>query len=72
VQSELPPPSERPDRPDTDRERRRLERLIPLLVKRVLEAGMEKLADAPENARNLVNELKLPKEILSLLLSQID
>lgn len=43
-----------------------------MLVKRLLEAGLEKLADAPENARNLVSELKLPKEILSLLLQQID
>ena len=72
MQSELPPPSTNEPRPDGERERRRLERLIPLLVKRVLEAGLEKIADAPENARNLVNELKLPKEILSLLLAQID
>jgi hypothetical protein len=46
--------------------------LLPYVIKRVLETGLEKLAEAPENARNLVNEMKLPKEILSLLLSQLD
>jgi hypothetical protein len=82
VQSEPPPSVERPDsertprpepRPERgDRDRRRLERLLPELIKRMLETGFEKLSEAPENARNLVNELKLPKEILSLLLAQVD
>jgi len=69
VQSDPPPASERTE---TDRERRRLERLLPYVIKRVLETGLEKLAEAPENARNLVNEMRLPKEILSLVLSQLD
>ena len=43
-----------------------------MLIKRILETGFEKLAEAPENARNLVQEMRLPKEILSLLLSQLD
>src|SRR6185295_17898717 len=60
------------ERPDSDRDRRRLERLLPELIRRVLEAGIEKLAEAPENARQFVGELKLPKEVLSLLLSQLD
>jgi hypothetical protein len=82
VQSEPPPSVERPDsertprpepRPERgERDRRRLERLLPELIKRMLETGFEKLSEAPENARNLVNELKLPKEILSLLLAQVD
>jgi hypothetical protein len=42
------------------------------LIKRALETGLEKLAEAPENARNLLNEMKLPKEVLSLILSQLD
>jgi hypothetical protein len=75
VQSD-PPPSEerpeRPERPDGDRDRRRLERLLPELIKRLLETGFEKLAEAPDTARHLVNEMRLPKEILSLLLAQID
>ena len=65
-----PPPSG--ERTESDRERRRLEKLLPLLVKRILESGFEKLAEAPENARNLVSELRLPKEILALLLTQFD
>jgi len=67
-----PPPPPASDRPDSDRDRRRLERLLPVLIKRILETGLEKLAGAPENARNLVNDFKLPKEILSLLLAQLD
>jgi hypothetical protein len=61
-----------PDSDDRDREQRRLERLIPELVKRLLEAGYEKLAEGPENVRQLVSELKLPKEALSLLFAQLD
>jgi hypothetical protein len=69
VQSE--PPASEPA-PRADRERRRLERILPVLIKRVLEAGLGKLAEAPENARHLVNDLRLPKEFLSLILSQFD
>ncbi len=72
MQSDLPPTSERPEADRGDRDRRRLERLIPELVKRLLETGLEKLAEAPENARHLVNELRLPREVLSLLLAQLD
>jgi hypothetical protein len=75
VQSDPPPsaagPESEPGRAD-DRDRRRLERILPMLIKRILETGFEKLAEAPENARNLVQEMRLPKEILSLLLSQLD
>lgn len=73
VQSEAPPqspPSE--PRADGDRERRRLERILPELIKRVLETGLEKLAEAPENARHLVSEMRVPKEFLTLILSQFD
>ena len=73
MQSEPPPSSPAGERPDSgDRERRRLERLLPELIRRVLEAGIEKLADAPENARQFVGEMRLPKEVLSLLLAQLD
>ena len=65
--TERPPESEEPDR-----EQRRLERLIPELVRRVLEAGYEKLSEGPESVRNLIAELKLPKEALGLLFSQLD
>lgn len=62
------PPGER----DEKEERGRLERLLPELIKRVLEAGAGKLAEGPENVRHFVSELKLPKEVLTLLLGQLD
>jgi hypothetical protein len=67
VAQERPPESDEPDR-----EQRRLERLIPELVRRLLEVGYEKLSEGPENVRNLVSEMKLPKEALGLLLAQLD
>lgn len=76
MQSEAPPqtpPSEpREPRADGDRERRRLERVLPELIKRILETGLEKLADAPEKAQHLVSELKVPKEFLALIFAQFE
>jgi hypothetical protein len=63
------PPGERDER---DQDRRRLERLLPELIKRVLEVGYGKLSEGPENVRQFVSELKLPKEVLALLLAQLD
>ncbi|HYO96273.1 MAG TPA: hypothetical protein VER33_17260 [Polyangiaceae bacterium] len=65
--TERPPESDEPDR-----EQRRLERLIPELIKRLLEAGYEKLSEGPENVRQRVADLKLPKEALGVLLAQLD
>jgi len=70
--SEIPPP-EGEDRPEEkERERKRLERLLPELIKRIVEAGYEKITEGPENVREFVREMKLPKEVLALLLAQID
>src|SRR5262249_11818218 len=60
-----------------DPERKRLfERAVPEIVKRVLERAIEsgatRLADTPENLRHLVQELKLPKEVLHYLYGQGD
>lgn len=65
------------DRYDDEREheaerRRFAERLLPELIKRFVEAGVVKLSEGPENIRNFVGELKLPKEIAGYLLAQID
>ena len=43
---------------------------MPELIRRVLEAGLEKLGQ--ENLRNLLGEMRLPKEILAVLFAQID
>jgi hypothetical protein len=52
--------SERPDGSERDeRERvRRLEGILPELVKRVFEAGYERLSEGPENVLHFVSELK--------------
>ena len=55
-----------------ERDRRRLERLIPEIVKRVLDLGYDKISEGPENVRAFVSDLKLPKEALNLLLAQIE
>lgn len=65
-------PSEAPPRDREERERRRVERLVPEIVKRLVEAGVEKLGDSPETVRQWANELRLPKELLSAVLSHVD
>ena len=61
--------------PMSDREppeRRRLESVIPELIKRALEIGVEKATEAPDNLKHYINDLKLPKEFANYLLSQVD
>jgi hypothetical protein len=67
-------PSERPpvDREESERDRSRVERILPEVIKRLLEGGYERLQEAPENVREFVRELKLPKEVLALIFAQID
>ncbi len=64
----------RSDKPPEDdlHGRKLVERVLRDAIKRVVETGVEKIAEGPENLRNLVADLKLPKEIASYLLSQID
>jgi hypothetical protein len=64
----------RPDKPPEDdlHGRKLVERVLRDTVKRVIETGVEKIAEGPENFRNFVSDLKLPKEIASYLLLQID
>jgi hypothetical protein len=68
-----------PPPPERDHGRRLFERAVPHLVKRVVEraveSGVEKLgelSEKPDELRNLVRELRLPKEVLSELFSQVD
>ncbi len=66
-----------PDRPEADPDRKRLfERAIPEILKRAVERAVEtgatRLAEGPENLRNFVQEMKLPKEVLHYLYQQID
>jgi transcription initiation factor TFIIIB Brf1 subunit/transcription initiation factor TFIIB len=68
MQSE-PPANERDQH---ERERHRLERALPELIKRILDVGYGKISEGPESVRNFVSELKLPKEVLNLLIAQVD
>ena len=58
------------DDPEVDRGR--LERIVPEIVKRIIEAGLEKLSEGPENVRKVMADLKLPKEALGAILGQLD
>ncbi len=68
-----PPPFD--DAPEGDRKRlfeRAIPQLIKRLVERAVESGVEKLQEGPENLRNFVDDIKLPKEALSYIYTQID
>ncbi len=64
-----PPPSER-DAPE--REEKGLERALREIVRKVVEAGYDRLSEGPENIRQLVSEMKLPKETLAALFGTLD
>ena len=57
---------------ETEAARRGLERIIPDLVKRLVEVGLERLSDGPDSVRRVVGDLKLPREAINQVLSQID
>jgi len=65
VPSEAPPNREKDD---PEREKGRIERLI----KRFVETGVERLADSPETVRQWANELRLPKEVLNVILTHVE
>ena len=64
-----PPPSS-PEEPERDE--KRVERALREVVRKVIEAGYERLSEGPENVRQLVSELKLPKEALGSLFGTLD
>jgi hypothetical protein len=57
---------------DSGDKRRRLDSVIPEIIKRAVELGVEKASEAPDNLKELVTNLKLPREAASLLLAQVD
>jgi hypothetical protein len=52
--------------------KRRIDSVIPDLLKRAVELGVEKATEAPDNLKSFVNEMKLPKEIAGAILQQVD
>jgi hypothetical protein len=69
----VPPPE--PDRNEGER-KRLFERAVPEILKRVVEraveSGASRIAEGPENLRQFVHDLKLPKEALHYLYNQVD
>lgn len=68
----VPPPDSPHDRGSRESRRRRLEGVIPEIVRRAVELGVEKAQEAPDNLKSFVGDLKLPKDIAHYLLQQID
>jgi hypothetical protein len=60
------------ERDPSDSFRRRLEGAIPELIKRAVELGVEKAQEAPDAVKQLVGDLKLPKELAGYIFSQVD
>jgi hypothetical protein len=52
--------------------RRRLDTVIPELIKRAVEIGVEKASEAPDNLKEFVGGMKLPREAANYLLSQVE
>ncbi|HEY3592283.1 MAG TPA: hypothetical protein VGL13_00355 [Polyangiaceae bacterium] len=59
--------------PDEDLHGRKLiERFVRDTIKKVVETGVEKITEGPESLRNLVGDLRVPKEIANYLLLQVE
>lgn len=72
-ESDFPPEPEGSDPAPRDSRRRRLvESVIPEILKRAVELGVEKAQEAPDNLKQFVGDMRLPKEIAHYLLQQID
>ncbi|HXN31154.1 MAG TPA: hypothetical protein VN894_04805 [Polyangiaceae bacterium] len=52
--------------------RRRLDSVIPELLKRAVEIGVEKAVEAPDNLKEFVGGMKLPREVAHYLFSQVE
>jgi hypothetical protein len=67
-ESQLPPDEREPPLHD----RRRLQGVIPELLKRAVELGVETAAKSPESLKHLMAEMRLPKEVAAYLLTQVE
>ncbi len=67
-------PSDPPSSPPKEKESRRsrFESVIPEIIKRAVEIGVEKARESPDNVRQFVHDLKLPKEVAHVIFQQID
>jgi hypothetical protein len=69
--SEPPPSTGRRD-PGRETRRSRLESVIPEILKRAVELGVEKARESPDNLRQFIHDMKLPKEVAHYLFQQVD
>ena len=77
-----PPPSDRPPSDDDERERdeespregtrRLVQRMLEKGVRKAVEMGVEKITETPEDIRQFVHDLKLPREVANLVFQQLD
>jgi hypothetical protein len=71
----MPMSDERPSQPPPepyDDERRGTRKLVERLIKKGLESGIGAISKSEDTVRGLVEGLKLPKEMASIALEQID
>jgi hypothetical protein len=72
-ESEFPPEDEEGEHTDEEgQRRRRVERLLRDTIRRGLEKGLGTLRGTDHAIRDLVSDVKLPKEVVSYLFSQVD
>ena len=69
--SEYPPPPEG-EEGDGERRRRRIERLLRETIRRGLVKGLGTITRTDEAVREIVGDVKLPREIVGYVFSQID
>ena len=55
-----------------ERMRARLESVIPEILKRAVEIGVEKARESPSDVKQFIHDLKVPKELAHYLFHQID
>jgi hypothetical protein len=68
-----------PEPEKRDRSRRLLERVLRDVVKKAVEKGVERVtevggrvSETPENLKAYLNEMKLPREVIHLIMQQVD
>jgi hypothetical protein len=72
-ESEFPPEDEDGEHSDDEgQQRRRVERVLRDTIRRGLEKGLGTLRGTDHAIRDLVSDVKLPKEVVSYLFSQVD
>jgi hypothetical protein len=57
---------------DKDSGRRRLESVIPELLKRAVEIGVEKAVEAPDNLKEFVGGMRVPRDMAHYILAQVE